>query len=149
MTIHISTWEGKVDFTVTPIGDFKVVLGMDFLRNVKVMPWPFLCSMAILEEKTSCVVPTVTENTPKAPLLSVMQVKKGLKKRELTYLATLKEDKEAATRDLMPKAIERVLDKFNDVMPFELPKRLPPRKDEDHKIKRELGLSPMPFGRIR
>lgn len=31
----------------------------------------------------------------------------------------------------MPKAIKRVFDEFKDVM---LPKRLPLRRDEDHKI---------------
>ena len=34
----------------------------------------------------------------------------------------------------MPKEIEGVLDKFMEVMPPELPKRLPSRRDEDHKI---------------
>ena len=37
----------------------------------------------------------------------------------------------------MPKEIEGVLDEFKDVMPPELPKRLPPRKEEDHKIELE------------
>lgn len=34
----------------------------------------------------------------------------------------------------MPKAIERVFDEFKDVMLPKLPKRLPLRRDEDHKI---------------
>ena len=57
------------------------------------MPLPFLRSMAILEEEKLCmVVPTITESTPKTPMLSVMQVKKGLKRKEVTYLAILKEE---------------------------------------------------------
>ena len=31
VTIRIKSWEGKVDFMVTPMDNFKVVLGMDFL----------------------------------------------------------------------------------------------------------------------
>ncbi|RVW87492.1 hypothetical protein CK203_036260 [Vitis vinifera] len=31
VTMHIGSWEGKVDFTVAPMDDFKMVLGMDFL----------------------------------------------------------------------------------------------------------------------
>ncbi|RVW57490.1 hypothetical protein CK203_078826 [Vitis vinifera] len=38
--------------------------------------------------------PTVTEGTLKTPMLSAMQVKKGLKREEVTYLATLKEEKD-------------------------------------------------------
>lgn len=90
MAICISSWEGKVDFMVTPMDDFKVMLRMDFLRKVKAMPLSFLCSMAILEEETSCTVPTVTEGSLKTPLLSVTQVKKGLMKK-VTYIVALRE----------------------------------------------------------
>ncbi|RVW74336.1 hypothetical protein CK203_053297 [Vitis vinifera] len=51
VTMHIGSWEGRVDFTVAPMDDFKMVLGMDFLQKVKVVPLPFLRSMAILEEE--------------------------------------------------------------------------------------------------
>ena len=50
--------------------------------------------MAILEEEKPCMVPTVTEGTPKTPMLSAMQVKKGLKRKEVAYLATLKEERD-------------------------------------------------------
>ena len=61
--------------------DFKMVLGMDFLQKVKVVPLPFLCLMVILEEEKSCMVPTVTEGTPKTLMFSAMQIKKGLKRK--------------------------------------------------------------------
>ena len=32
VTIKIRPWEGKIDFTVAPMNDFKIVIGMDFLR---------------------------------------------------------------------------------------------------------------------
>ena len=140
--MHIGSWEGRVDFTVAPIDDFKMVLGMDFLQKVKAVPPPFLRSMAILEEEKPCMVPTVIEGTLKTPILSAMQVKKGLKKEEVTYLATLKKERNDGSGEPMPKAIEEVLDEFKDVMPPELPKRLPPRREEDHKIDLELGAKP-------
>ena len=31
VTLHIGSWEGKVNFTVAPMDDFKMVLGMDYL----------------------------------------------------------------------------------------------------------------------
>ena len=51
VTMHIGSWEGRVDFIVAPMDDFKMVLGMDFLQKVKAVPLPFLHSMAILEEE--------------------------------------------------------------------------------------------------
>ncbi|RVW44493.1 Retrovirus-related Pol polyprotein from transposon 17.6 [Vitis vinifera] len=142
VTMHIGSWEGRVDFTVAPMDDFKMVLGMDFLQKVKAVPLPFLRSMAILEEEKLFMVPTVNEGTLKTPMLSVMQVKKGLKREEVTYLATLKEEKDDGSREPIPKEIKGVLDEFKDVMPPELPKRLPPRREEDHKIELEPGAKP-------
>ena len=46
--MHIGSWEGRVDFTVALMDDFKMVLEMDFLQKVKVVPLPFLRSMVIL-----------------------------------------------------------------------------------------------------
>ena len=92
--MHIGSWEGRVDFTVAPMDDFKMVLGMGFLQKVKVVPLPFLRSMVILKEEKPCMVPTVTKGTLKTPMLSAMQVKKGLKRKEVTYLAILKEERD-------------------------------------------------------
>ena len=42
VTIKIGPWEGKIDFTVAPMDDFKIVIGMDFLRQVRAVPIHFL-----------------------------------------------------------------------------------------------------------
>nr|CAN77324.1 hypothetical protein VITISV_012650 [Vitis vinifera] len=115
VAMHIGSWEGMVDFTVAPMDDFKMVLGMDFLQKVKAVPLPFLCSMVILEEEKPCMVPTVTKGTLKTPMLSAMQVKKGLKRKEVTYLTTLKEERDVGSGKPMPKEIEGILDEFKDV----------------------------------
>nr|CAN69869.1 hypothetical protein VITISV_036524 [Vitis vinifera] len=143
MTMHIGSWEGRVDFIVAPMDDFKMVLRMDFLQRVKAVPLPFLRSMAILEEKKPCMVPTVTKGTLKTPMLSAMQVMKGLKRKEVTYLTTLKEERNDGSGEPMPKEIEGVLDEFKDMMPPELLKRFPPRMEEDHKIELESEPSPL------
>ncbi|RVX13859.1 RNA-directed DNA polymerase-like [Vitis vinifera] len=93
---------------------------MDFLQKVKAVPLPFLRSMAILEEEKPCMVPTVTEGR-----------------------------KDDGSGEPMPKEIEGVLDEFKDVMPPELPKRLPPRREEDHKIELEPGAKPPAMGPYR
>ena len=131
---------------MSSIDDFKMVLVMDFLRKVKVVPLPFLRLMAILKEEKSCMVPTVTEGSHKTPMLSAMQVKKGLKRKEVIYLATLKEEKDDRLGEPMLKEIKGVLDEFKDVMPPELPKRLPSRREEEHKIELEPGAKPLAMG---
>ena len=37
--------------------------------------------------------------------------------------------------ELVPKCVEDVLKRFQDVMPEDLPNELPPRREVDHKIK--------------
>lgn len=105
-----------------------MVFGMDFLRKVKAMSLSFLRLVAILEEKTPCIVSTVIDGSPKTLLLSAMQMKKGLKGKK-GHLATLKKEKNDSLGKPVPKEIEEVLDEFKDVMPPELPKRLPPRRE--------------------
>lgn len=76
------------------------------------------------------------------PLLLVMQVKKGFKKGEVTYLATMAEEKEDVPKGLIPKEIEKVLHEYKEVMPLKLPKKLPPRREVNHKIELEPGTTP-------
>ena len=61
----------KSHFIVAPKDNFKMVLEMDFLQKVKVVSLPFLRSMAIIEEKKTCMIPMVTEDSSKTPMLSV------------------------------------------------------------------------------
>ena len=144
--MKIGPWEGKIDFTVAPMDDFKIVIGIDFLRQVRAVPIPFLRSMAILEEEAPCMVPTITESKAKTPMLSAMQLEKGLKKNEVTYLAALKDHTVDSMGDLIPMEVQKVLNEFKDVMPSELPKKLPLRREEDHKIELESGAKPPAMG---
>lgn len=140
--ISLGAWEGKIDLTVAPMDDFQVVIGMDFLGKVKALSIPFLRSMAILKENTPCVVQSVPGKGLKTPLLSTMQVKKGFKKGEATYLATMTEEKEDVPKGSIPKEIEKVLHEYKEVMSPELPKKLPPRRKVDHKIVLEPSTTP-------
>ncbi|RVW41263.1 hypothetical protein CK203_085133 [Vitis vinifera] len=102
--MHIGSWEGRIDFTVAPMDDFEMVLGMDFLQKVKVVPLPLLRSMAILEEEKPYMILTVIE------------------------------ERDDGLGRPMPKEIEEVLDEVKDMILPELPKRLPLRREKDHKI---------------
>ena len=87
VSLVVGTWQGTVDFTVVPLDDFKVVLGMEFFRQAKAVPTPHLQQIVILEEKTPCMVPARIQTKGEAKLLSAMQIDKGLRRGEVTYLA--------------------------------------------------------------
>ncbi|KAL6321756.1 hypothetical protein AAG906_035274 [Vitis piasezkii] len=97
---------------------------MDFLQKVKVVLLSFLRSMVILKEKKPCIVPTITEGFPKTTMLSTMKVKKWLKRKEVTYLDTLKEEKNDGSGDPMLKEIKAVLDEMALLKLEELRKQL-------------------------
>ena len=68
----------------------------------------------------------------------------------MTYLAILKKKKkEDGLRKPIPKEIKRVFDEFKDVMSLKLPKRLPTRMEDDHKIELESGDKPPTIGPYR
>ena len=56
-------------------------------------------------------------------------------------MATLKGE-DAPTKEEIPDGVRKVLEEFKDVMPPELPKRLPPRREVDHVIELEPGSRP-------
>ena len=49
----------------------------------------------------------------------------------------------------MPAEVKKALDEFKDLMPPELLKKLPPRREEDHKIELESGAKPPAMGPYR
>ncbi|KAI3453949.1 hypothetical protein Pfo_010612 [Paulownia fortunei] len=148
--LRLGTWKGQVDFSVAPMDDFKVVLGMDFLRKVTAISMPSFSSVCILEKGAPCMIPTIdpiegrSQGTKaESRQLSAMQITKGVKRGEPTYLATLKEEVPVITKeDDLPPIIQNVLEENKDVMPNELPKKLPPRREVDHKIELESGTKP-------
>lgn len=58
---------------------------------------------------------------------SAMQLKKGLQKGELTYLATLKGNEDKEKESNIPKEIVEIFREFEDIMSPELPISFHPR----------------------
>nr|GFA28762.1 reverse transcriptase [Tanacetum cinerariifolium] len=82
-------------------------------------------------------------NSSAKPIHGAIQFKKGFNKSEPCYLAVTRlETDEGSSKVEVPKVIERVLDEFEDVMPKEFPKKLPPRRKVDHTIELESGSKP-------
>ncbi|XP_049382777.1 uncharacterized protein LOC125847126 [Solanum stenotomum] len=140
--IDLGGWKGLTDFTIAPMDVFDVILGLDFWYEVNAFISPRLNQLHISDAGGSCVVPLI--RVPQNGVhLSVMQLVKGFKRGEPTFLAALVrgvgDSIEAAT---LPHCIEQVLVDNRDVMPEELPQRLPPRREVDHQIELVPGVKP-------
>ncbi|KAK2970516.1 hypothetical protein RJ640_001721 [Escallonia rubra] len=119
----LGSWRGLVDFSVAPMDDFKVVIGLDFLRQVNASVSPYSNAVHIMEKGVSCAVPTSVGTSSAKTLasmqLSAMQIMKGVKKGETTYLAALKmEDHVGDSTEPLPRAIEEVLERNKDHDPL-------------------------------
>ncbi|KAK2993561.1 hypothetical protein RJ640_003533 [Escallonia rubra] len=86
--IKIGPYEGRTNFSVVIMDDFKLILGLEFLRDTKTTVMPCTNSLAMLGSKP-CVIPTVSTRAGERSI-SALQLKKGLKRDETTYLAMLR-----------------------------------------------------------
>ena len=143
--LKMGAWEGLVNFTAVKMDDFDVVLGMKFIREHRAVPIPWANALLMLGDKP-CVIQGRSPPTSlgeRQTKLSAMQLKRGVRKGEPTFLcAPLGCSPLAERKEALPPAIEAVLEEFRDVMPAELPKGLPPRRAVDHQIELLPGTKP-------
>ncbi|KAJ4728107.1 Retrotransposon protein, putative, Ty3-gypsy subclass [Melia azedarach] len=146
--IKIGSWQGKVDLNVMPLSDFQLVLGDEFIDRM--LPFTFT--------NDGCMEFNDAGKLHKVPIerihvgtkvLSALQVSKGVKRGEETYLTMVKEDGISPSSHNIPKEVQSILQQFSDVMPPELPKKLPPRREVDHAIELEPGAKPPAIGAYR
>ncbi|KAH9753791.1 Endonuclease [Citrus sinensis] len=142
--ITLGTWSGKFDFSIVPMDDFKMVLGMEFFDQVHAFPLPATNSLSILDGSKACMVLT-KRGKSEEKTLSAVQFKRALKK-DPSFLVSIRELNEEGNRGTspsqVPPRIQTILNEFKDVMPPELPKKLPPRREVDHAIELEQGPKP-------
>ncbi|WKA00341.1 hypothetical protein VitviT2T_018703 [Vitis vinifera] len=134
--MQIGDWKGMCSLLCVPLDDFDLILGVDFLLRAKVALIPHLGGLMVLEEKQPCFVQALRAKDGgkgQPEMLSAIQLKKGLKRGQETYVAALIEIKERQSMEV-PDSVVSILKEFKDVMPAELPKELPPRRPIDHKI---------------
>ncbi|XP_060673257.1 uncharacterized protein LOC125420382 [Ziziphus jujuba] len=138
--LKLGTWEDRVDLIVVPMDDFDVILGMDFLVKKKAIPIPAANSLLMMGEQTG-VVPVQRKQLNNPKLLSALQFKKGVRRKEPSYIA-LVVAREGEDDETTPPMVLDALKSFNDVMPDNLPRNLPPRRDIDHNIALIPGAKP-------
>jgi hypothetical protein len=144
--IMLDQWRGKQDVLVVSLDDYDIILGLDFLRKAKVVLMPYLNGMMIASEGCPCFVPCcniAAANVVKRgkSVVSAIAIDKALRKGGEVFLATIVDEKADCCGEV-PKEIASVLQQFEDVMPPQLPKKLPPRRAIDHRIELVPGAKP-------
>ncbi|GMP96669.1 hypothetical protein CsSME_00045206 [Camellia sinensis var. sinensis] len=84
--LHLGGWRGKVNFSITSLDDYDVVLGMEFLREFNVALLPHNNTMCIMEGGPY-MVPMVSKLNVKLQLLSAMYIKLETDKKEVVGIA--------------------------------------------------------------
>ncbi|KAK2976416.1 hypothetical protein RJ640_007454 [Escallonia rubra] len=88
--IKVGPYEGRTNFSVVTMDNFKLNLGLEFLCDTKTTVMSCTNSLAMLGNKP-CVIPTISPRAGEHSI-SAIQLKKGLKRDETTYLAMLQWD---------------------------------------------------------
>ena len=119
-----------------------MVLGMEFIDHIQPVIVPSNDTLVVRQGGDPCVVKVCRETQ-----LGPNQLSKGQHRGERTIAVILVEE-EPPTKDptpdkhIHPKLID-ILKEFEDVMPEDLPKELPLRREIDHKIELVDGAKPV------
>ncbi|XP_075104870.1 uncharacterized protein LOC142178951 [Nicotiana tabacum] len=141
--VKLGPYEGKFNMRMVIIDDLELIVGLEFLRQTNTMPVPYADMLLMMgtNQAKSCIIPCMPMNMA-AENISVLQLKKGVKRHEPTFLVTLCIEDIKHSWGLIPAAVKELLLESEDVMPQDMPKRLPPRRIVDHEIHLVLSVKP-------
>ncbi|CAN6454511.1 unnamed protein product [Victoria cruziana] len=76
VAVKIKNLSGKTNFSVAPIDDYKMILGIDLMCKAKMVSMPHLRTIASLDENVPYMIPaqSVKRDNGKALMLSVIQL---------------------------------------------------------------------------
>ncbi|KAK5785550.1 hypothetical protein PVK06_040146 [Gossypium arboreum] len=132
--LKLGEWTGKATIKVIPLDDYNFVVGLSLLDRLNVDIHPSENYMTISDANQRYMVRMKRKGSMEGKTLSAIQFAKGVRRNEVSYLSTLRDNMGDKFEVKIPKEVERLLKSFQDVMPIELPKRLPPKREVDHKI---------------
>ena len=108
-SLKLGEWRGDVDSVVVHMDDFDVVLGMEFLLKHKVILMSLAQCMVVTSD-----TPSIVQSKIKQPsgvrMVSALQLKNGLSRKEFTFMAIPLVDEQVET-GTVPVEIQRVMDK--------------------------------------
>ncbi|XP_060196262.1 uncharacterized protein LOC132625679 [Lycium barbarum] len=141
--VKMGPYEGKFDLRVVIIDDFDLIVGLEFMRQTNIIPIPYADVLLMMGANGAkpCIVPCTTIKMASGNI-SALQLKKGVQRQEPTFLATLCIEEIERSSGPIPMPVKELMKEFEDVMPQDMPKRLPPRRTIDHEIELVPGAKP-------
>ena len=161
--LFISSRSMKANLLVLPIENYDIILGMPWLRKHNpIIDWstnslhfPPTPLQLILAEHgvTSKSILSTPSSISKPPIeichLSIKQIRKAVKQNELLYILWVRQSKATGAIEILnnveiendaqgalaSKEMQKLLGKYSDVFPEDLPKGLPPKRFIEHRIK--------------
>ncbi|KAK8648833.1 hypothetical protein V6N13_129575 [Hibiscus sabdariffa] len=70
----VGTWSGRLNFSIVPMDDYKLILGIEFLDQVKAIPMLFAKAMSITEGNQACVVSMIRGTKQESKVLYALQL---------------------------------------------------------------------------
>ena len=125
-----------------PLDDFQVILRMEFMHTAKLVPMLFLNPLCMMGGNDPYVVPVSRRGTKDPQQISTLQLKKGVHKDELIFVAAVKLEPLDGEAIHEPTIVANILKEFTDIMPLELPETLPPCRGVDHYIEPKPEVKP-------
>ena len=126
------------------LDDFDFILGNDFFQRAKVTLLPHLNRMFIMDETQPCYVHRLNKppkKSSKEGTISTLQVEKGLRNGQLTYVIALIKIKPEEIVEVIDEIVS-ILQEYANMMPLELPKKFPLRRSTNHQIELLLRAKP-------
>lgn len=147
MDTTLGKLQGKTNFTVALLDIFNIILRQEFFRQCHNMIDLYLQCMLVMKQEVSCMVPLVKIPKSKGIVyLLAMQILKGLKKGEPTFLATIMSSSQKdGAKETLPPCIEKMLEEHKDVMLDELPNTFTSKREVDHTIELEPRTRPTAY----
>jgi len=132
-------WKGQLDFTVMEMNNFDMILGQDFLKGNRAIVVPFCDEVVLVGQSQTWTLPTHRQRREvKVQHVLALSLEKAMKESNMeTYAVMFKDVEGDGVGTPVPAEISEVLTKYVDLMPDELPKKLPPRHAVDHSIELE------------
>ncbi|KAK0578231.1 hypothetical protein LWI29_007082 [Acer saccharum] len=74
VTVHLGPWSGKLDFSVVPLDDYQMVLGMAFFDLANAFPQPATSALSIFDGDKAYTIPAERLTMSEFKTLSAIQL---------------------------------------------------------------------------
>ena len=143
VSIECEMWKGEESFTICEMDDIDVVLGLTFLEGYNGVFKGKKQELVVQSDGKEFVLPLTKSSGAFGGRLNFISARKLSEKCNMLVMQAGEAGNGVTKKvELVPKCVEDVLKRYQDVMPEDLPNELPPRREVDHKIEVKSGIEP-------